>query len=423
MKTVWAAFFGAAIALGSAAHGGQPDLMIPPPASSPETPPEGRLEQLVAPIALYPDALLGQILMASAYPLEVVDAERWRRDPANAALSPDAMAAALQYQGWDPSVKSLTASPEVLAMMDGQIEWTEALGEAFIADPAAVMDAVQRLRAKAYAAHRLASGPEMAVSDDDGEIDIAPAEGSTVYAPTYDPDVVFGPWGWPDYPPFTFSGWYDDCQVGDLGWCWAGFPISPVFWGWDDFDWRRHRINVDNGRWGGGRDAGGLGANRPGASGRETSGPGRGEPGRGGLGTSLSGTGGRGAWAYDPAHRHGVPYQEARGPARFDDRPVEAAPQRAARGFAGPERADFEGAGPERAGFERAGPERAYPQRGEPQRAEVESRPAPTFESFGSGSEARAWAQRGYESRTSSFPAPSFRGGGFGGARGGGRPR
>ncbi|HEX4740806.1 MAG TPA: DUF3300 domain-containing protein, partial [Caulobacteraceae bacterium] len=112
MKTVWAALFGAAIAIGSAADGGQPDLTSPPPASSPETPPEGRLEQLVAPIALYPDALLGQILMASPYPLEVVEAERWSRDPANAELSPDAVAAALQYQGWDPSVKSLVASPE-----------------------------------------------------------------------------------------------------------------------------------------------------------------------------------------------------------------------------------------------------------------------------------------------------------------------
>ncbi|HEY1930319.1 MAG TPA: DUF3300 domain-containing protein [Caulobacteraceae bacterium] len=418
MKTVWAAIFGAAIAIGSAADGGQPDLLSPPPASSPATPPDGRLEQLVAPIALYPDALLGQILMAAAYPLEVVEAERWRRDPANADLQSDALAAALQNETWDPSVKSLTAWPEVLAMMDGQIEWTEALGEAFISNPAAVMDAVQRLRAKAYAAHRLASGPQMEVSDDDGEIGIAPADASTVYAPTYDPDVVFGPWGWPDYPPFTFSGWYDNCQVGDLGWCWAGFPYSPLFWGWDAFDWRGHHLNVDNGRWNGSRGANGPGTNDPRISAPARGGPGTGRPatiGRGmsGPGTDGLGTGRRNAWAYDSTHRHGVPYQEPREPGRLDERPVDAPEQRAARGFAAPERAD-----PERTGPERTGPERAYPGR-----AEVESRPAPTFESFGSGSEAHAWAQRGYASRTSSFAPPSSRGGGFGAVRGGGRPR
>jgi hypothetical protein len=408
MKLVRVALVGAAIAMGPAANGGQPDATNPPPTSSPDGPSEGRLEQLVAPIALYPDALLGQILMAAAYPLEVVDAERWRRDPANAGLQSDALAAALQNQTWDPSVKSLTAWPEVLAMMDGQIEWTEALGEAFIANPPAVMDAVQRLRAKAYAAQRLASGPEMTVSDDDGEIGIAPTDASTVYAPTYDPDVVFGPWGWPDDPPFTFSGWYDDCQVGDLGWCWAGFPYSPLFWGWDAFDWRGHRLTVDNGRWNGGRGPGGPGPGASGTRGPGTSGPGtsgRGSrgPGPSGPGTSAPGTSGRGAWAYDPAHRRGVPYQTAMAPERFDDRPVDAPSQRAVQGFADPGRADAE---------------RADTERVEAERAQAESRRAPTFESFGSGAEARAWAQRGYASRTSSFSAPSFHGGGF---RGGGR--
>jgi Protein of unknown function (DUF3300) len=407
MKMVWAALVGALIALGSAADGGQPDATTPPPTSSPEGPSEGRLEQLVAPIALYPDALLGQILMASAYPLEVVDAERWRRDPANVGLQSDALAAALQNQTWDPSVKSLTAWPEVLAMMDGQIEWTEALGEAFIANPPAVMDAVQRLRAKAYAAQRLASGPEMTVSDDDGEIGIAPTDASMVYAPTYDPDVVFGPWGWPDDPPFTFSGWYDDCQVGDLGWCWAGFFYSPLFWGWDAFDWRGHRLTVDNGRWNGGRGPGGSGPGAPGTRGPGTSGPGTGGRGTSGPGTGAPGTSGRGAWAYDPAHRRGVPYQTAAASQRVDDRPVDGPSQRAAQGFADPERADIE---------------RADTERVEAERAQSESRRAPAFESFGSAAEARAWAQRGYASRTSSFAAPS-RGGFFGGARGGGRPR
>ncbi|MBV8683084.1 MAG: DUF3300 domain-containing protein [Caulobacteraceae bacterium] len=443
MKTVWAALFLTAIAMGSAAHGGQPDIESPPPASSPDAPPEGRLEQLVAPIALYPDALLGQILMAAAYPLEVVEAERWRRDPQNANLQPDALAAALQYQNWDPSVKSLTAWPEVLAMMDGQIEWTEALGEAFISDPGAVMDAVQRLRAKAYAANRLASDRMMTVSDDDGEIGIAPAEDSTLYAPTYDPDVVFGPWGWPDYPPFTFSGWYDDCAVGDLGWCWAAFPLSPLFWGWDSFDWRRHYLRVDNDRWGRGQDARGQNASGPGARGSDSGGPEtRGqqarEPGARAPGASGPGASSRSAWVYNPDHRHGVPYQSPEGPPRLDARAIDAATQREARGLAAPERDDSGRAASERVGFERAGAERAGPGRAgpeeagfqraperAPERPEVASRPPPTFESFGSGAEARAWAQRGFASRTSSFPAASFHGGGFsgGGFRGGGRAR
>jgi hypothetical protein len=410
MKTVWAALFCTALVMGSAADGGQPAPPTgPPPVSGPASPGDGRLEQLVAPIALYPDDLLGQILMAAAYPLEVVEAARWRQDPSNVDLESDALATALQDQSWDPSVKSLTAWPQVLAMMDGQIEWTEALGEAFINEPAAVMDAVQRLRAQAQAAGRLESGREMTVSDDNGDIDIAPAEASTVYAPTYDPGVVFGPWGWPDYPPFTFSGWYDGCEVGDLGWCWAGFPIYSGFWGWDSFDWRGHRLSVDNGRWGGGRGVGAAGAS------------------------------GRGVWAYDPAHRHGVPYQTAGGPERFDNHALDVAAQRTARGFSGPERAEvggaepgragFESGGPERAGLERGGPERADPERADAEsadrRAGYEPRPAPTFESYGSGAEARAWSQRGFASRTSSFGGSSFHGGGFsgGGARGGGHPR
>src|SRR5580658_242492 len=120
--------------------------------SAAQAPPQlapGQLDQMLAPIALYPDELLGQILMAAGYPIEVVEADRWLQDPANASLTGDQLSAALEQQNWDPSVKSLIAFPQVLNMMNGQLDWTESLGEAFIDNPSAVMDTVQRLRRQA----------------------------------------------------------------------------------------------------------------------------------------------------------------------------------------------------------------------------------------------------------------------------------
>src|SRR5579864_4792209 len=117
------------------------------PAAAPLTP--GQLDQLTAPIALYPDALVGEILMASTYPLEIVEADRWLQQSANAALTGDQLAAALAQQPWDPSVKSLVAFPQVLKMMDGHLTWAEQLGDAFLVGQAAVMDSIQRLRQQA----------------------------------------------------------------------------------------------------------------------------------------------------------------------------------------------------------------------------------------------------------------------------------
>src|SRR5271163_5025022 len=124
-----------------------------PPAAAPVYQPQ-QLDQLLAPIALYPDPLLAQIMMAATYPLEVVEAGRWVRDPNNSRLRGDALDAALQQQTWDPSVKSLVPFPQILVMMDDHLDWTQALGNAFLADQAAVMDSVQRLRAQARARSR-----------------------------------------------------------------------------------------------------------------------------------------------------------------------------------------------------------------------------------------------------------------------------
>src|SRR5262245_51335617 len=135
----------------------------PTPAKSGTFMPE-ELEQMAAPIALYPDPLLAQVLMASTYPLEIVEAARWRKD--NPSVTGDAVATALKDQDWDPSVKSLATFPDVLAMMDEKLDWTQKLGDAFLAQQSDLMDAVQRLRAKAKAEGTLMSSKEQNVIEE-----------------------------------------------------------------------------------------------------------------------------------------------------------------------------------------------------------------------------------------------------------------
>ena len=160
------------------------------------------LDQLLAPIALYPDPLLGQILVAATYPLETVQAARFVR--ANPALTGDALAQAMQTQSWDPSVKALTQFPSVLLMMDDKLDWTQKLGDAFLAQQAAVMDTVQALRAKAQAAGTLKSTEQQNVVVQDGAIEIDPYAPNTVYVPYYNPTVVYGAWWWPGWEPFVW---------------------------------------------------------------------------------------------------------------------------------------------------------------------------------------------------------------------------
>src|SRR5262249_52460983 len=155
------------------------------------------------PIALYPDQLLSQILMAATYPLEVVEAARWIALPANKGLRRDALLAAVKAQNWDPSVTALVAFPRILELMDTKIEWTRQLGEAFVAQQPDVMDAVQRLRHLAKAAGNLKPTPEChcVVSTKGEEIAITAVENEPVYVPVYNSRVVYGAWPYPDYPP------------------------------------------------------------------------------------------------------------------------------------------------------------------------------------------------------------------------------
>ena len=183
----------------------------PPAASAPAAAPAqqllspDQLDQLVAPIALYPDTLLSEVLQASTYPLEVVQADRWAT--ANKNLKGDALKNAAGQQDWDDSVKSLTATPSVLSMMSQQLDWTENLGDAVLAQQADVMDAVQRLRTKAQAQNKLQSTSQQTVASQPGPsgnqyITIAPTDPNTVYVPYYDPSVVYGAWPYPSYPPY-----------------------------------------------------------------------------------------------------------------------------------------------------------------------------------------------------------------------------
>lgn len=164
---------------------------------------QAELDQMLAPVALYPDALLSQVLMASTYPLEVVQAARWSR--ANPGQKGQDAVRAVELMDWDPSVKSLTAFPQILSIMDEKLEWTQRLGEAFLAQQADVLDTVQVLRRRAEAAGNLRSSEEMRVARQGEVITLHQPAPEVVYVPYYNPVVVYGTWWWPAYPPVYWA--------------------------------------------------------------------------------------------------------------------------------------------------------------------------------------------------------------------------
>lgn len=176
-----------------------------------------QLEQLVAPIALYPDALIAQVLTASTYPAQVADADRWRQ--AQGYAPAEQIAAGADAQNWDPSVKALTAFPQVLAEMDRNVRWTTDLGTAYYNQPQDILQAIQEMRQRAQAAGNLQNTPQETVSYDQGNIDVAPANPQVVYVPAYNPWVVYGQPISP-YPGFSL--------LGALG---SFFGSSPVSFG------------------------------------------------------------------------------------------------------------------------------------------------------------------------------------------------
>ena len=184
--------------------------MPAPAAQGEKTFSQEQLDQILAPIALYPDGLLAQVLMASTYPIEIVTAERWVK--ANPGLKDKALEDALQKQSWDASVKSLTAFPDVLNRMNEDLAWTQKLGDAFLGQQKELLAAVQTLRGKAQAAGNLQSNEQQTVKTETQEskqvIVIEPANPQVVYVPTYQPTVVYGGWGYPAYPPYYPPYWY-----------------------------------------------------------------------------------------------------------------------------------------------------------------------------------------------------------------------
>jgi Protein of unknown function (DUF3300) len=240
------------------------------------------LQALVSPIALYPDALLAEVLMASTYPLEVVEADRWAK--ANKSLKDEALKSAIDQQKWDDSVKSLAATPEVLDMMSNKLDWTRKLGDAVLAQQPDVMDAIQALRQKAQSNNKLTSTKQQKVStQQQGSkqvIVIEPTEPNTLYVPYYDPAVVYGSWPYSSYPPYY---WPAPPYVG------GALLATGLAFG---TGYALGRWAGGGNYWGGGIGWGGgnINVNRP---------------------VNINNIGSNNNWTHNPSHRQGVRYNNS----------------------------------------------------------------------------------------------------------------
>jgi hypothetical protein len=237
MKRFWAGAFSAALLLvtiGCAWAAAPEAQAAPPPEIQPAEMTPEYLQQLVAPIALYPDELVAQALAASTYPTEIVEANRWLQQHSN--LKGAELGNAINQERWDPSVKALTQFPSVLANMDKNLSWTSALGDAYFNGPEEVMNAVQALRKRAQAAGTLKSTAQQKVTPEGQTIIIEPANAEVVYVPAYNPWIVYGA-PIPVYPAYFAGAWSDGPLVFfDVG--------SPIAWGFD-FDWGWHAWRCD----------------------------------------------------------------------------------------------------------------------------------------------------------------------------------
>lgn len=294
-KILMALAFTMAISLPATAQG--PTTPAPPTAqaqpASPPTPsadllkPE-QLEALVAPIALYPDELLANVLAASTYPLEVVQADRWLKE--RKTLKGDALKTEVDKQAWDDSVKALASTADVLTMMSDQLDWTKKLGDAFLAQQPDVMDAIQRLRTKAYDNKKLVTTKQQKVSVQSQEgkqvVVIQQANPAEMYVPYYDPATVYGSWPYAEYPPYY---WGYPSYIG------AGVVAAGLAFGtaWAIGRWGNY--------WGGGCNWG----NRNVYVNHRTTNIGNG-------------------WQHNPAHRQGVRYNNTNVQQRFGNNNLKA---------------------------------------------------------------------------------------------------
>ncbi len=259
-----------------------------------------QLDNLVAPVALYPDSLLGQVLAASTYPVEISQAQQWLQQ--NSGLQGAQLMEAARQQNWDPSVQAMVGFPQALNLLSGNIRWTTDLGNAFLSQQADVMSAIQRMRARAQANGRLQSNAQEVVSrDGQNDIQIEPANPQVVYVPTYDPAYVWGAGAYPElwYPGLAGYGFGfgPGIYIGSYFPGWGGWGS----WGWG-CGWRSRTVIVNHGFF-----------NRYGF---------HNSWGRGGYA-------GRGNWVHDPGHRWSAPYTNRSVSARFNSGRV------ASRGFSG----------------------------------------------------------------------------------------
>lgn len=270
----------------SAASGAQAQTPGQPRAAAEMLKPE-QLEALVAPIALYPDELLANVLAASTYPLEVVQADRWLKE--HKTLRGDALKTEVEKQPWDDSIKALASTAEVLSMMSDKLDWTKVLGDAVLAQQSDVMDAVQRLRTKAYDNKKLLTTTQQKVSVKTEEsrqvVVIEPAVPDTMYVPYYEPATVYGAWPYTEYPPYYF-GYPSYIGAGVVA---AGLAFGTA---WAIGRWGNY--------WGGGCNWG----NRNVYNHRTTN-----------IGTG---------WQHNPSHRQGVRYNNANVQQRFGNSNLKA---------------------------------------------------------------------------------------------------
>jgi hypothetical protein len=371
------------------------------------------LDQILAPIALYPDSLLTQILMASTYPLEIVQADRWARQ--NKEMKGDALTKALEAQPWDPSVKSLVNFPDILAKMSEKLDLTQKLGDAFLAQQKEVMDTVQKLRAKAQAAGNLKTTKEQKVVVEKETIIIESASPEVIYVPSYNPTVVYGSWPYPAYPPYYY---YPPVYATPYAFG-AGIAMGAA-WGyaWGHSNWHGGDVDIDynrNTNINNNIDRGKYQGQRPSQQ------PGRGQGGQAGQG---------GRWQHDASHRGGVAYRDQKTAQQYNrGAGSEAAKSREAyRGRAEQGRQDiarggadnfkgggqggsrdFSGKGGAYSGMDRGGgATRDFSSRGSSSRQSVSSGSRGGGSSYTGGSGSRGGGSGG------------SRGGGGGGSRGGG---
>jgi hypothetical protein len=258
---------------------------------------EAELDQMIAPIALYPDSLLAQILMASTYPADVAEAVKWSKD--NPDQQGDTAVDAVQDKSWDPSVMSLAAFPQVLTMMGEQPDWVQNVGDAFLADSEGVMDTVQNLRLKAKDEGNLETTEQQTVtvqepSTTETIIVIEPADPQIIYVPSYNPTVIYGTWWWPHYTPWYYRPYgygFGTAVVRGIGFG-IGIGITNALWGGCHWGRGRGSVNINVNRYNN------VNVNR----------------------NRINTGKGNSNWSHNSNNRRGVPYKDQKSRNQFDNK-------------------------------------------------------------------------------------------------------